>query len=458
MGVTATLVEQMLGARLEEIPPAAIASVRNALLDDVGVALLGSTMDAQPIIAWAKDTGGGVPDAVLVGDGARVSVAAAAGAGAQFAGSTNFNEAGPGQHIFSALAQTALAVGQRTGADGGEVLATLAAAYQINGQLHLALRPAALDQGSGMRHIPMTIALVAGRLLGLDATALNRAVSLALYMVPLPTAERVFWHESWKRRGMFHIALCTQGIGCALLAHHGFDGPQDVVELDERYDAERIGDSPEPYYYPQHMLQLKLWQTSRGVHAGVQALLGLVGEHAIDVAQIERISFRGPRIYTGHPFTDPAPSDVWAGIHSVPWALAMALLDTPMGHWYEPERYADPRARALAARITVEEDAAADAATVEHTVTAGRQAVTDTANEVVVELADGSVHARRTTKSEAIGHPHNPLSAEQLAAKFRVCATPVLGETRAEELLGRLGRIEAEPDVRALAPLLGPER
>jgi hypothetical protein len=54
----------------------------------------------------------------------------------------------------------------------------------------------------------------------------------------------------------------------------------------------------------------------------------------------------------------------------------------------------------------------------------------------------------------AKGQPSNPLTDAELAAKFRGCAARVLPEDRAEAVASAVGRLEAIPDVSALAALL----
>jgi 2-methylcitrate dehydratase PrpD len=49
------------------------------------------------------------------------------------------------------------------------------------------------------------------------------------------------------------------------------------------------------------------------------------------------------------------------------------------------------------------------------------------------------------------GHARNPLSPEELAAKFHAVVDPVLGGARASRLLDVLHGIGSAPDVRAIA-------
>jgi 2-methylcitrate dehydratase len=61
---------------------------------------------------------------------------------------------------------------------------------------------------------------------------------------------------------------------------------------------------------------------------------------------------------------------------------------------------------------------------------------------VTVSLDDG----RKLVNEIAFppGHDRNPLSDEQLAVKFHDLADPVLGQSRATEILDRVSRLEAD--------------
>jgi hypothetical protein len=50
----------------------------------------------------------------------------------------------------------------------------------------------------------------------------------------------------------------------------------------------------------------------------------------------------------------------------------------------------------------------------------------------------------------AKGHVRNPLSSEELFAKFAECTRGALGGGRSERLFGRLQALEAQPGVEAV--------
>ena len=54
------------------------------------------------------------------------------------------------------------------------------------------------------------------------------------------------------------------------------------------------------------------------------------------------------------------------------------------------------------------------------------------------------------------GDADNPVSGRDVEDKFHALAAPVLGDTRAREVVAVVRKVEALKDVRALTTLLGP--
>jgi 2-methylcitrate dehydratase PrpD len=78
---------------------------------------------------------------------------------------------------------------------------------------------------------------------------------------------------------------------------------------------------------------------------------------------------------------------------------------------------------------------------------------------VEVRLRDGSVRRGATTAPK--GDPANPMSDEELEAKFLECAARALGEGRAKDALELIRSVERLDDVRRLTETLvapGPAR
>ena len=125
MSITQTLAEEVVATAYDGVPEAARLQVRRLIADQVGVAFLGARLTGAAYEGYARALGG-TPNAVLMGSGVRVPAELAAGINAQVCRNTDYEETGPGLHAGPVVAMTALAVGERVGASGRDIVAAAA--------------------------------------------------------------------------------------------------------------------------------------------------------------------------------------------------------------------------------------------------------------------------------------------------------------------------------------------
>src|SRR5262245_61850414 len=149
MTVSAELAREVAETTLADIPERAIQRIRDGILDTVGVAFFDYLLDprAPGLVEYCKELGGGTRESTIIGDGTKVSCAYAAGANAQLSSSTDFDETGPGVHALSNLVQTGIAVAERVGAGGPDLITAVALAYEINCRFARAAFPLGLIHG-----------------------------------------------------------------------------------------------------------------------------------------------------------------------------------------------------------------------------------------------------------------------------------------------------------------------
>ena len=442
MSITRQLAEEIVGTTHDGVPEAARLQIRRLIADQVGVAFLGMKLTGAAFAGYARVLGG-TPDAVLMGTNLRVPAELAAGINAQVCRNTDYEETGPGLHAGPVVAMTALAVGERVGASGRDVVAAAALGYELNARFFFARRD------GDIRHLGVTAAAIAARLLGLDAAATNRALGLAwelpsksvVYQVP-KTPKRV------SRLGMANVVSARQGVQAALLVAQGFDAlPDELDTLADQYDLAALARSPAPYRHTATQLMLKPWPASRLCHGAIQMAERLMREHALRPEQIERVVLGLADIYLMPHQNDPAPDDYWQAIYSVQWNLAMALLGVPPGpDWSAARRLRDPVARALAARIELREDPEA---------TQAMRALRWLDLPNTIELhAGGRVFRERILFHDVLGSPGAPMPPAMFDGKFRTLVAPALGAERAARLLDALHAIDDAPDIRAVTALM----
>ena len=442
MSITRSLIAETMDTRLDSVPEAALDRMRRAFVDTVGTTYGGWPVIGRQLGAYAQDVGTRA-EAVLVGAGWRTSCELAAGINAQMARTMDFEEGGPGLHFAPSLIHTVLAVGQRTGASGAEMLATACVVYEINARFHYAHRA-----GDIQRHIPICLTLAAARLLGLDEATTNLALGLSWnYPVRKSLLLRPPAPKRISRIGFGNLWQCQAGIQAALLAMHGFgELPDELEHRDDEYRIEEMESSPEPFFYTADQLQLKVWPASRQCQGALQLLREVIAEQHLSIDGIDRIVVGLPAFYLKPHMYDPSPEDYWEAIYSVQWAAALAILDVEPGpEWFTDERLADPVVRELAARIEIEEDEAS-------TLAWNKRYLADVINTVEIH-AGGRIHRRSITMRNAIGGPGHPMPQEVLDSKFLRQVRPRIGDDRAARLLEALWSFESATDANHLAGL-----
>jgi 2-methylcitrate dehydratase PrpD len=237
-----------------------------------------------------------------------------------------------------------------------------------------------------------------------------------------------------------------EGILAVDLHRAGFtglaDGPSDVYGtiLADRFEPARALDGLGGALRIQQNY-FKRYACCRYNHPALDALLAMAAREALSADQVERVVVTtipfGPRM------ADPAPGSMLAAKFSIPYAVAAALVlgraDVPA--FAEPAR-ADPRIRALAARVEVRVDPEMSP----------RRADYPTA-VVEVVLRDGRRRSASTTVVR--GDFEDPVPAAEIVDKFLALATEPLGAARAREVVRVVEETERLEDVRDLTALLG---
>ena len=460
MDVTQELATTVVKTKFEDIPAKAIDRIRDGILDMTGIAFLGYYKEGQPFIGYAKDVGIGTAESTLVGDGSKVSCMVAAGVNAAMGHGTDFMDGGPGYPALCSLVPSGIAVAERVGASGKDLITAVALGHDIGARLHRAAFPLDIIHGKlpprdasfpgTDRQRSAIIAITAAKLLGLNELQTNNAIGIAWHMTPLPAARPGVPMPRRTGPPAFNLGTCQWGIQAALLAQKGFQGPGDVLGAETHYDQDHITSSPSPFYYSANELHLKNFIASRGVHPGISATVDIVQEQGIRPEEIQEIKFRAKRLYLQYPFNTPEPTNYHEAVNSVPWAFAMALLGYEAGpDWLTEERLKDPVALALAKKVNME-----DLPRGTEIWESGVKNPNEASNEVEV-VAKGKTFKKTRTYGEAVGSSLNPMSKEQLEGKFKANATPAIGKKQSEELVALFSGLQDQKDVRNITRLFG---
>lgn len=341
-------------------------------------------------------------------------------------------------HPTGPVAAALLAAATEVPTTGAEFLSALAVGIEIQCRLSnaLLLPPARANLDLYVTGItgPVGAAAAVGRSLGLDRGRIAAAMGLAALQAG------GFRASHGAMAGAFPPAHAARaGLTAARLARAGFECPTGLLEADRGFLAV-FGPGADPSHalaglgerYELLANAYKPYPCGIVVHPTIDACLAIADRLPPDHPRIASVRLRV------HPLAAsladrPAPRDGWAAVVSLQHWAAAALVRRAAG--IAEGRQAcvdDPAVAALRTQITLDVDPTLD-----------REGAAAT-----VVLADGTVHEE--TVPRARGSLARPMTDDELDAKFRRQAAPVLGTDGADRLLGLCRAIDTLPDVGAV--------
>ena len=390
----------------------AAAKARLLLLDSLGCALAGLRHPRVAAFARALEQGF-AGDVALAG--ARLAPGAAA---AVLAAATCWDEANEGlarAHGRPALPVAPLALVARVrGMAPRDALAGFALGYEIAARAGEAWRIRPGMHVDGSWHA-LGAAATAARLAGMDAAGIARAMRLVACQIPFTLYAPIAAGMDGRNSYPAHAALL--GSLAAAAAAAGMDAPEggfaEARGLALGLTAPAVVAPPGAWLLEE--AYLKPFAGVRHAHYAAAAALALRGRVAPEPRRIVLATYAEALRYAGNR----APRAAIAAQFSLSWAVAAALVQGDLGPGaYTEAALADPRLRAIEARVELVEDAALTAA--------GRRGATLT------------VDGESATIAGVTGDPDRPMGVEEAVAKFRRFAGPSLGASGVNHAIAAL--------------------
>src|SRR5437867_344027 len=317
-------------ARFTDLPPKAVEHAKMIIASTLASAAPGSLIDSARIVRELAKERGGKPEATIWFDGAKLPVNEVARVNAMLsdAAASDDSDLRNVAHTGTTLASTGLAIGERTGSTGEDILCAIVTGYEAAGRIGEAL--------SGDRqgfHASVIVAfggvVAAARLLRLTDEQMAYAIGLtATTMGGLGIGT-----NSWARE--YHAgnaALCA--VNAALAAGRGYTVNEDMLESPRGFlavfsggkvDTEKLTrDFGREWDIITHMA-IKLAPGAHAFHPAVEAAVNAARQSNAPPEEVAKILVSGPQIRTigrGQP-----PKDLIEAIHSLHYFLASAVAD-----------------------------------------------------------------------------------------------------------------------------------
>ncbi|MBI2088227.1 MAG: MmgE/PrpD family protein [Deltaproteobacteria bacterium] len=446
--ITGRLAGYMAGAWDQSLRPEVAREAKHRILDTLGAMVSGAHLKPGEIAIRYVREQGGVAEATILTTDIRTSAVNAALANGMFAHADETDDFEPvtKAHPGCAVVPAALAMAEREGRSGMELIRAVTLGYDLCCRFLLALGPdlvRATHRSAEGLSSTFGSAAAAASLARLDEKGMRYALSYA--------AQQVSGVWSWVRDSE-HVEKAfdfagmgaRNGVTAALMAQTGFTGVWDV--LDGEHNAlEAFSTEPKPEKMVTGLgsrffvteTAIKPFSVGYPIQAPLDAFLRLRREHGLTVNNVERIVVRlpedGARIVDNRSMPDVNCQHI----------IAVALVDGTVSfsdsHSYE--RMSDQEVRAVKERVQLVADRAL------------MDPAAPRSGLVEVTLRDGRSVSRFTR--HAPGTKENPLDTEGVNAKARLLMAPVLGTERTEQIIRSVNTLEELDDVRELRPLLG---
>jgi 2-methylcitrate dehydratase PrpD len=439
----------------EDLPHDVVEATKRRILDVIGLAYAGAETPfgrATTAAAIAMSPPG---PARIIGARDRVGVTTAAFANAALPQALEFDDTHNESivHMSSPAVAAGLALAETQTISGHDLILAIAIANEIScrvgsvssGQFHRrGFHPTGL-------FAPFGIAYGAGRLLGLDAQQLAYAAgtcgSFAAGVLEcwVDGTDTKFLHSGW---------AAQSGIAAAMLARAGVTGPPRIFEgrfglfashlqdLSVARDFDRIGERLGTYWESRNA-SFKPFPTAHVLHPYVSAILRVRHQHGIthrDVASIDCPVAEFNVSIVCEPVDEKcAPASRAHCRVCLQYTLAEALSTGQLGKQaYDDSSRLNPEVLALARKVRYHVDASFPGP--------GRFK-----GAVRVTLTDGRVIEEVEEYNR--GSAENPMTDEELRAKFDDNASGFLPAAERDALASTIARTEQLPDVRELLNL-----
>jgi 2-methylcitrate dehydratase PrpD len=428
---------------LGDVPAEVRAVAREHVLDTLGCGLAALGVgEAVAGLTVADDAGAGASSAIGRAD--RLPAPAAALANGMLCHGLDFDDTHEASiaHVATVVVPAALAVAETVGATGAQTLAAIVAATETVTRIGMAAPEGFHRRGfhpTGVCGV-FGATVAACRLRGMDGETTTRALGLAGSM-----ASGIFEYlADGSPTKPFHAGWAAQaGVQAASLAAAGARGPATVLEgrygllnthVDVAHDmAAQIADLGERWEAP--LVAIKPYPACHWIHAAVDAAVEAAGDLAPDA--IERIVVRIPEVGVPivlEPLTQKrAPVTAYDAKFSLPWCVAARLVHGRLDVRSFLGDIADPAVLALAARVEYEPWQGDFAS-----VFAGAARV------------DAGGTSRAVVNDAPRGAPGNPMTHDDVVAKFTANASLSLPDDAAARIVAAVDSLEDAAGVDAI--------
>lgn len=459
-GATDALVDLASTLALDDVPERMSHALKRHLLDQIGVQVASTGLPWVEIVRrYALEHAKEGP-AFVAGTDRRLDAEDAAFVNAVTGHAFEIDDSagGASAHPGCVSVPTVLAIGEERDTTGRDALVALAIGFETITRIGVAVTPSLLLHRGFHETCVQGVfgsALATGRLLGLSHDQLTHAMGIA----GSHSSGTLEYTQSGGEVKRLHAGLgAIGGVRSARLAALGFTAPRAILEgkrgilqaFCQEYRTEAITDDLGERWEFVDRASLKLYSCAGGVGAQIEAAQAALAQSGRPVEDIEEILVGLDRKSMSMTGTiGPRPNDMTGAQFSTHFCVGLALAKNAADFdtFIEAGQngFCEPSVLALTERVRVELDADCDA---EYLGSPQRWL-----GKVAIRFRDGRVSEARTFRR---GTPGNPLTDEEVVAKFRSLVRSRMTTSQMDAVIGAVMSLETLGSVRELTALLRP--
>jgi 2-methylcitrate dehydratase PrpD len=365
-----------LETKYEDLPEAVAHEAKNLLMDAVGCGLAAITTDPGKMAISLAKVLGGPPESSIIGTGDKISCTNAVLANGQLINTLDFDTVMPGGHAPGYIVPPQLAMAERTGASGQDLVVATALGFEVAARIARATPPGMyydaekhfkLAPREGYAKTNIGAAAGVGRLLKLNQNQMINALASAGHMSQVLTWGRGNYCRS---RDMLKYGVPgwqnTGAIMAALLAEMGFMGDTDLLDDAEHGFGEFCGyaswnpekiltELGQTWYFTK--VPYKKYACCTMLHAPLEAFYSILKKNNLRADEIQSVNVYTSPTVESVLFTSRELNNIVDIQFSIPYVIALAAYGVRTGiEWQDWDIVTDPKITELARKVSFKGD------------------------------------------------------------------------------------------------------
>ena len=357
MYLSESLAKLVIGHQSQPLSPLAIERAKMSLASTIASAAMGYEIESAAIIRNLELTDAGTPVATVWFNGTRLPISRAVrvNAVASDAAASDDSDLRSIAHIGTIVSTVTLAVGEKCGASGEQILKAMVLGYEIAGRIDESLTPGRMQRGfHGSVSTVFGAVIAASVLLNLSERQIAHAISLAATSIG---GMAISADTSCARE--YHAGNAAMiGIQAVDAAAKGFTGELGVFEKPRGFlsamGAQSIDEILLDFGKDWDIvtdMAIKLMPGAHPFHATAEAAADAAKLASTDPANIEKIVISAAVQWTNFK-GDPHPRNLVDAAHSLQYFVAAAIADGEFGWQHmDEQKMCDPVIAALQDKV-----------------------------------------------------------------------------------------------------------